>query len=200
MTPRLGAALALVISLTCLVTGCGKDEAGSAPVPGRSATAGASPSPAVPSFSMPLPGDEIGSQVTARPPNEESAQGAALFAAWSLSLLLHTPREEASTELWSEASGEACEPCLQAAAAWKEQVSKGQVFEYAGSPRFVRTEVRAQPQGDDWFVQYAVAVPRGTLKVDGRVLQSARAEQLGYTFKVSRTDTGWRIVDFHVLG
>ncbi len=149
---------------------------------------------------MPAPGDEIGVEVTQPPPDERSPAGAAAFAAWSLSLLLHTPREDASTDLWSQASGAGCEPCRRALGVWQEQESKGQVFEYAEAPVFERTAVRAQRQGDGWFVQFEVSVPASTLTQDGKVLQSGKAEQLGYSFNVAREADEWRIADFHVLG
>ncbi len=149
---------------------------------------------------MPVSGAEIGDRVYARPKDDESADGAAIFAAWTLSLLLHTPRDEQVTELWAQAAGAACEPCRRAASAWKQQEADGQVFRYAGVPGFQRTAVEAQQQGEDWFVQFEVAVPRSRLTKDGRVLQSAKAELLGYSFKVTWVDDGWRVADFHVLG
>ncbi|MCW2762294.1 MAG: hypothetical protein JWR85_2495 [Marmoricola sp.] len=188
------------MSLTGLVAGCGMDKEATLRIPDSSATSDPSPTSAGPSFSLPSPGDEIGVQLTAPPAGEESSKGAALFAAWALSVLLHTPREAAATNLWSQASGAGCEPCPGAASAWTEQLAAGKVFRYAGAPHFLRTVVRAQPQGENWFVQFEAAVPRSTLEQKGRVLESADAEQLGYTFKLNWADAGWRIVDFHVLG
>jgi hypothetical protein len=197
---KLGTACALsTLVLTCLV-GCGKDEKTALPAPTPSKTTDPSPTSTGPSFSMPSPGDEIGAEVTAQPPDDESSDGAALFSAWALSLLLHTPRESASTELWLQASAAGCDPCRSAAGAWQQQRSKGQVFQYARTPHFLRTVVRAQPQGDGWFVQFEAAVPRSTLRQDGRVLESSDAENLGYTFRATRVDDQWRIDDFHVLG
>jgi hypothetical protein len=184
----------------CLVAGCGGDKEAALPAPAPSSTADPSPTATGPSFSMPSPGAEIRAEVAARPTDHESAQGAALFAAWTLSLLLHTPRDDASTELWSQASGAGCEACRSTAGVWQEQSAKGQVFRYARAPKFVRTVVRAQPQGDDWFVEFEVAVPRSTLRKGDRVLQSADAEHLDYTFTVTWADDQWRIDDFHVLG
>jgi hypothetical protein len=198
---RLGVLLAVTaLSWSFLLTGCGGDKDTKVEVPDRSAGKSSSPTPSAATFTMPAPGDEIGDRVTARPADEESAQGAALFAAWTLSLLLHTPRDEATTALWSETAGAGCEPCRQAAAAWKGQLSQGQVFAYAGVPGFQRTAVQAQRQGENWFVQFEVAVPRSTVEQDGRVLQSAKAELLGYTFTVTWVDDAWRLTDFHVLG
>ena len=83
---------------------------------------------------------------------------------------------------------------------WQEQLSKEQVFDYSRTPRFLRTVVRAQPQGEGMFVQFEVAVPRSTLSQDGRVVQSSDAERLGYSFSVSWAGDAWQIDDFHVLG
>jgi hypothetical protein len=187
--------------LTGLVAGCGGEKQVDVPAPGPS---GAAPSPTTTStaasFSMPSPGDEIGAQVGARPPDKESASGAASFAAWTLSLLMHTPRDEATTQLWNQSAGAGCDPCRKASGVWQEQVAKGQVFRYDKAPTFVRNVVRAQRQGDGWFVEYEVAVPRSTLRQGGRVIQSVAAEHLDYTFTMSWVDDGWRLEDFHVLG
>jgi hypothetical protein len=188
------------LSWSFLVSGCGGDQDTKVEVPDRSAGKGSSPTASAPAFTMPAPGDEIGDRVDARPADDESSEGAALFAAWTLSLLLHTPRDEATTALWSEAAGAGCDPCRRAASAWKEQVSQGQVFAYAGVPGFQRTAVQAQRQGANWFVQFEVAVPRSTLEQDGRVLQSGKAELLGYSFTVTWVEDAWRLTDFHVLG
>ncbi len=189
----------MALALACLA-GCGKDEDTKLPAPAPSETTTPSPTVAGPAFSMPSPGDELGGEITAQPPDDDSSEGAAVFSAWALSLLLHTPREDASTDLWLQSSAAGCEPCRSTAGVWQQQDSKGQVFTYVGTPHFLRTVVKAQPQGDDWFVQFEAAVPRSTLKQGGRVLESSNAEDLGYTFRVSRSDEGWRIEDFHVLG
>jgi hypothetical protein len=149
---------------------------------------------------MPSPGEQIGAQVSARPPDKQSAKGAAAFAAWTLSLLLHTPREEATTQLWTEAAGVGCDACRKAAGVWQDQATKGQVFHYVKPAQFVGTVVRAQRQGAGWFVEYEVAVPRSTLTKGNRVVQSADAEHLDYTFRLSWVDGGWKLEDFHVLG
>jgi hypothetical protein len=201
VTRRLGAALAVPALLLACLTGCGQDdEKATLPAPDPTTSTEPSPTATGPAFSMPSPGDEIGGELSARPAGDESAKGAELFSAWALSLLLHTPREDAATDQWLQASGAGCEPCRSTAAAWKDQLSKDQVFDYARTPKFLRTVVRAQPQGDDWFVQFEAAVPRSTLRQDGRVVQSSDAERLGYTFRVSWADDRWEIDDFHVLG
>lgn len=149
---------------------------------------------------MPADGAPIGAEVSARPPDRRSAQGAAAFAAWTLSLLLHTPREDSSTQLWNQAAGAACDACRKTAAVWTDQASKGQVFRYARTPTLVRTVVRAQEQGDGWFVEYEVAVPRSTLRQGDQVLQHIGPEHLDYTFRLAWQGDQWRLEDFHVLG
>ncbi|MET0838645.1 MAG: hypothetical protein ABWY19_07690 [Marmoricola sp.] len=197
---KLGTALALTtLVLSCLV-GCGEKSSKKLDI-GSSSDAPPPPSPAAgAAFAMPEPGDEIGADGPARPPADESAQGASVFAAWALSLLLHTPREDASTDLWTEVSATGCEPCQGAAGVWQKQESEDQVFAYDGPPTFSRTVVRAQPRGDSWFVQFEVAVPSSTLREADRVLESSEAQTLGYSFTVTWAENDWQIQDFHVLG
>jgi hypothetical protein len=196
----LGTALTTLL-LAGTVVGCGGgDESDTSQVPAADPTSAAPSSPAATSFEVPRPGEQVGAQVSARPADEETAEGAAAFAAWTLSLLLHTPREKSSTQEWTQAAGAACDACRKAAGVWQDQVSQGQVFRYVEPARFVRTVVRAQRQGAGWFVEYEAAVPRSTLTKGNHVLQSAAAEHLDYTFSLSWVDGGWRLEDFHVLG
>ena len=197
---RRGVGLALATLVLSVAAGCGEAEEGPLPDAGTKESSTSSPTATSPTFAMPSPGDDIGVEVAARPPDEKTSAGASRFAAWALSLLLHTPREATSTDPWSQATGTACEPCRRASEAWQDQESKGQSFEYAGAPRFRRTAVRAQPQGDGWFVQFEVSVPRSTLSRGDKVLESVDAETLGYSFNVVWDDDEWRIADFHVLG
>jgi hypothetical protein len=189
----------LAIALMCLLAGCGEEKV-KLPAPAPSVSTRPSPSSSAATFAMPSPGDAIGGTVAARPPDQQTAEGASAFAAWMLSLLLHTPRENTSTAAWTQAAGAGCDACRNAAGVWQEQQSKGQVFRYARTPQFVRTVVRAQKQGDGWFVELEAAVPRSTLSKGGRVLQSVDAEHLDYTFTLAWVDDAWRLQDFHVLG
>jgi hypothetical protein len=195
-----GTTLALAALLALVVSGCGgeQNDVTEPAVPATSATP--SPTATSPAFTMPENGDQLGAQVTARPEDAETSKGAAAFAAWTLSLLLHTPRDDTTTQLWDEAAGAGCEPCRKAAAVWQDQASKGQVFHYVRPAQLVDTVVRAQRQGDGWFVEYEVAVPRSTLTKGNRVVQSVPAEHLDYTFRLSWVDDAWRLEDFHVLG
>ena len=203
MRRTLGTALTTTLAtvlLACLATGCGGEKKVDLPPLPPSTSTSPSPTSTGPAFSMPPPGDTIGGEASARPTDEQSAEGASLFAAWTLALLLHTPREDATTQLWLDAAGTGCEACRKSAGIWQDQVSMGQVFRYAGTPRFVRTVVRAQKQGNGWFVEYEAAVPRGTLRQGGRVLQTQDGGHLDYTFSLGWVDGRWALEDFHVLG
>lgn len=203
MGRTLGTALTTLLTtglLACLATGCGGEKKVDLPPLPPSTSTSPSPTSTGPEFSMPSPGDAIGGEVSARPQDEESAQGASLFAAWTLSLLLHTPREDAITQRWLDAAGTGCEACRTSAGIWQDQAAKGQVFRYAATPRFVRTVVRAQKQGNGWFVEYEAAVPRGTLRQGGRVLQTQAGGHPDYTFSLGWVDGRWALEDFHVLG
>ena len=152
-----------------------------------------------PAFAAPSPGGPIGGTLTARPEDVESAEGATAFSQWALSVLLNTPRSEEGVALWKEA-GPGCDPCQKTAQVWLDQRAAGQEFRYASPPTYAGIAVKAQQQGDTWFVQHEVKVPVSTLKEGSKVLQQVVGSTLNYTFDLVWTDDAWRIQEFHVLG
>ena len=204
MGRTLGTALTTLLTtglLACLATGCGGEKkVDLPPLPTRRRARPPPPRPPDRRSRCRRPATGSAERSAHGPTDEESAEGASLFAAWTLSLLLHTPREDATTQLWLDAAGTGCEACRKSAGIWQDQASKGQVFRYAATPRFVRTVVRAQKQGNGWFVEYEAAVPRGTLRQGGRVLQTQDGGHFDYTFSLGWVDGRWALEDFHVLG